>query len=78
MYFLISAFRYRVSTDANDVICLRIYLTSFVPIAVPRKRRLQTLAVAIYELLLPIMYSIFLSLWYVLPFILHAYTVLAF
>lgn len=34
----------------------------FVPIAVPRQRRLQTLAVAIYELLLPIMYSTFLLL----------------
>ena len=53
----------------NDESCLTdvaLLCYRFAPATVPRVRRLQTLAVAIWELLLPITTFIFFFLWYVI------------
>lgn len=38
---------------------------SFAPLQVPRQRRIQTATVAIWSLMLPICFILFLFLWYV-------------
>jgi hypothetical protein len=51
------AYRISDSVDHN--------FASFVPAHVPRKRRLQTLVVAIWSVMIPLSVVVFLVLWYV-------------
>lgn len=56
---------FSVANGRTDEVDFLRRTCSFVPASIPPVRRLQTLVVAIYELLMPIMYCIFFLLWYV-------------